>query len=86
MKYLVQGMESKRKIKLLLTQTKITSEKIQSALIDHYCRDFSIEDAAALNGLKRPNLYPAIEKLNIVAEFGEKYFEFKTYELNGTKQ
>ena len=86
MNYLAQGMESKEKIKLLFTMTKITRENLQGALIDHFCRDFCLSDAAALNGVKRPNLNPAIEKLNKVAEFAEKYFELKTYHLTSTKK
>lgn len=86
MNYLVQGMESKKKMELLFTMTKITRDNLQGALIDHFCRDFCLSDAAALNGVKRPNLNPAIEKLNEIAEFAEKYFELKTYHLTSTRR
>lgn len=82
MKYLVQGMESKKKIELLISATKIKRDKLVDAIFDHYCRDFDIASASVLNGIKQPNLTAACNTLNEVAEKFEKYFEIRTYELS----
>ena len=75
MKYLSQGMESRRKVHLLLSLTKITSCNITSAIDDHLIRNFSIGDAALVNGCKQANLTVAINTLNLVAEIVEKINE-----------
>lgn len=74
---LVCGMESKEKIDLLLSITKIESENLINALHDHFCLGKSSATAAALNGLTRTNMRPAIIKLNKIASFGESYHEIK---------
>ena len=78
MKYLSQGMESNKKIKLLLSLTGI-KENMQGAILDHLVGNFSIAQSAMLNGVLANNLSVAIKELNRVAEVNEKIYEEKTY-------
>lgn len=57
--------------------TKIDRDDLISALIDHFCNDFKVSDAASINNVKQPNMVDPISKLNEVAEFAENYFEYK---------
>ncbi|MDG1996107.1 MAG: hypothetical protein P8J14_06425 [Emcibacteraceae bacterium] len=93
MKYLVQGLEPKQKIELLVSMTKIDSENIISALIDHLNRNFSVNQSAMLNDCKQPNVAVALKSLNEMAEKVEKINELnranfkcsictKSYKLN----
>ncbi|MGB0938907.1 MAG: hypothetical protein ACPGTQ_15740 [Colwellia sp.] len=83
--YLARGMESPKKIDLLLSVTRITRPELISALKDYYCEGCSKVDAASFNGVKSQNLSSPIQKLNEVAEAFEKYIELKTNELNSSK-
>ena len=78
MKYLSQGMESNKKIKLLLSLTGI-KENMQGAILDHLVGNFSIAQSAMLNNILPNNLSVAIKELNRVAEVNEKIYEEKTY-------
>jgi len=51
MKFLTKGLESKNRINLLLQLTKIGSDNIKSALIDHLTKGLTENDAAMLNGV-----------------------------------
>jgi len=84
MKYLSQGMESKKKIELMLSLTK-TGENIRLAIVDHLVNNFPVGQAASLNGVKSNNLSVAISNLNKVAEVFEGLHELKMYEQNHTK-
>ncbi|SQD80433.1 PapB/FocB family fimbrial expression transcriptional regulator [Moritella yayanosii] len=67
MRILVQGLESKERVKLLLKLTKIDSENIQRALTDHLCKGHKEDDAAMLNDVPRQNFNRALKRLNDVA-------------------
>ena len=77
MKYLIRGQESKKKLDLLISLTKIDSENIIGGIYDHLNRNFSISNAASINNLSQPNLSVAINKLNKVAEIIEKINDLK---------
>lgn len=78
MKYLSQGQESNKKIKLLLELTSI-KENMQSGIYDHLVQNFSIAHSAMLNSLLPNNLSVAIKDLNKVAAVVEKINELNTY-------
>ena len=61
MKYLSQGMESNKKIKLLLSLTGI-KENMQGAILDHLVKNFSIAQSAMLNGVLANNLSVGVER------------------------
>ncbi|TKB53279.1 hypothetical protein [Ferrimonas aestuarii] len=67
MKYLLPGQENPTRIELLLSLTRITSEVIISAVIDHLCKGMSETDAAIINGTTQSNLNRAVTQLNAVA-------------------
>ena len=75
MQVLVQGLESKKRVKLLLKLTKIESENIQSALLEYLCTGLTIDDAAMLNDVPRQNFNRALKRLNEVAEVVERIKE-----------
>lgn len=78
MKYLMQGQESNKKIKLLLELTSI-KENMQAGIYDHLVGNFTISSSAMLNNLKSNNLSVAVKELNRVAEINEKLYELKVY-------
>ena len=78
MKYLSQGMESNKKIKLLLSLTGI-KENMQYGIYDHLVKNFSIAQSAMLNGVLANNLSVAIKELNRVAEIVEGINESNIY-------
>ena len=75
--YLCQGLESYRKIDLLLKLTRISSENMQMALSDHLANNFTVAQAASINNVNHSNLALAIKKLNAVAETVELLHELK---------
>ncbi len=75
--YLCQGLESYRKIDLLLKLTRISSENMQMALSDHFANNFTVSQASQINGVNHSNLLVAIKKLNAVAEVVELLHEIK---------
>lgn len=77
MKQLRNGGENREYICLLIALTSITSEGIQSALQDYFVAGWSESDAAALNGVKQPNLKKAIDRLNEVAETTTRIVDIK---------
>ena len=78
MKYLCKGQESLEDINLLL-QLSTTREDTQTGIIDHYVKNFSISQAATINGLNRGNLSVAIADLNKIAWIVEQINERKVY-------
>ncbi len=85
MRYLSQGLESRKKIELLLKTTRM-GEAIQAGIIDHLVNNFSVSDAARLNSLKSNNLSVAVKDLNATAEIFERLYELKVYELTNTNR
>ena len=84
MKYLMQGQESNKKIKLLLELTSI-KENMQAGIYDHLVGNFTISSSAMLNNLKSNNLSVAVKELNRVAEINEKLYELKVYGKSHTE-
>lgn len=77
MRYLSQGLESYRKVDLLLKLTRISSENMQMALSDHLANNFTVPNAAFINDVKVGNLRVALAKLNEVAKTVELINELK---------
>ena len=76
MKMLVRGMEPQARVDLIMQLTKIGSENIRSALIDHLSKGLSENDAAMLNDVPQQNFNRALKRLNEVAAVVEKIKEF----------
>ena len=72
MQVLTQGLEPKERVELLFKLTKVKSENIQNALIDHLCQGLSGDNAAILNDVQRQNFNRALKRLNTIAEIVEK--------------
>lgn len=75
MNYLMQGMESEKRVKLMLSLTKISSEPVKDALLEHLARGNTEAASAALNGVTQSNFNRALAKLNEVAGIIEKIKE-----------
>jgi len=67
MKFLTKGLEPEERINLLLQLTKIGSENIKSALVDHLTKGLAENDAAMLNDVSQQNFNRALKRLNYVA-------------------
>ena len=67
MKMLVRGFEPEKRVKLILRLTKIGSENIKTALIDHLSNGFSENDAAMLNDVPQQNFNRAFKRINEAA-------------------
>ena len=78
MKYLCKGQESLEDINDLLKLSN-TQEDTQTGIIDHYVKNFSVSQAASINGLNRGNLSVAITDLNRIAWIVEQINERKVY-------
>ncbi|SQD77838.1 PapB/FocB family fimbrial expression transcriptional regulator [Moritella yayanosii] len=75
MKFLTKGLEPEERINLLLQLTKIGSENIKSALVDHLSKGLTENDAAMLNNVSQQNFNRALKRLNGVAGIVEKVKE-----------
>jgi len=75
MKFLTKGLEPEERINLLLQLTKIGSENIKSALVDHLTKGFTENDAAMLNDVSQQNFNRALKRLNGVAAVVEQVKE-----------
>lgn len=75
MNYLISGFESKERVDLLISLTKINSEQLKDSIIDHLCAGHSEKDAVSLNGVTQSNFNRAMKKLNDVAGIVEKIKE-----------
>ncbi|KXO13292.1 hypothetical protein AKG98_3513 [Moritella sp. JT01] len=75
MKFLTKGLETEERINLLLKLTKIGSENIKIALVDHLTKGLTENDAAMLNGVSQQNFNRALKRLNTVAGVVEKVKE-----------
>jgi len=67
MKYLVCGFEPKDRVDLIISFTKMDSEDMHQAIIDHLVKGFTVSQSAKINGVAQSNLNRAITKLNIIA-------------------
>lgn len=75
MNYLLAGGESKERVQLLLSLTKINSESLQCAIEDHLVTGHSEKDAVLLNGVTQSNFNRAMSRINEVAGIVEKIKE-----------
>jgi len=75
MKFLTKGLEPEERINLLLQLTKIGSENIRSALVDHLTKGLTENDAAMLNDVSQQNFNRALKRLNDVAGVVEQVKE-----------
>jgi hypothetical protein len=75
MKMLVRGIEPQARVDLIMQLTKIGSENIRSALIDHLSKGLSENDAAMLNDVPQQNFNRALKRLNEVAAVVEEIKE-----------
>ena len=75
MKFLTKGLEPEERINLLLQLTKIGSENIKSALIDHLTKGLTENDAAMLNDVPQQNFNRALKRLNSIAGVVEQVKE-----------
>jgi len=67
MKYLVVGHESKARIDLLFKLTKIKSDDVKDAILDHLVRGHAEKIAVALNLVDQGNFNRGLARLNEVA-------------------
>lgn len=75
MLFISRGSETRERMELLLKLTKITSENMISAIIDHYVNGLRQEHAALLNGIKQQNLNRTVKRLNELAGVVEQIKE-----------
>lgn len=67
MKYLIRGGESKTRVDLIISLTKMDSENMISAIHDHLVKGYQDTDASLLNDVKLPNFNKAMVRLNEIA-------------------
>ncbi|QYK07600.1 hypothetical protein [Shewanella mangrovisoli] len=67
MNYLLPGFESKRRIELLLSLTRISSPDVIAALTLHYTSALPAERAAARHGIEVSNFVRGQKKLEQIA-------------------
>jgi len=72
MKMLLRGMEDKRRVELLLSLTKISSEPVVKAIFDHLVDGKTETGAAATNMIEQQNFNRAMIKLNRVTGIVEE--------------
>lgn len=82
MNYLLQGGESKERVDLLLSLTKISSEPIISAIHDYLVKGFDESDAVSLNSTTQSNFNRNMAILNKVAGTVESIKEIDWAKLN----
>ena len=75
MKLLHAASQSNERLDLLLSLTKISSSDIIKGLEYHLCKGFDISNAAALAGVKQPNLQRALNQLESVSQIVESIKE-----------
>ncbi len=68
MKYLLPGNETAKRVKLLISLTRIKSKPLIKAINQHLVNGKPETSAAILNGIPQPNFNRAMVKLNKVAE------------------
>lgn len=80
MKFLSKGLEPELRVNLLLRLTKIGSQNIKSALVDHLTKGLTENDAAMLNDVSQQNFNRALKRLNVVAGVVEQIKELDCYQ------
>lgn len=85
MNYLVSGLESKQRVELLLSLTKINSDALRDSIFDHLCVGHSEKDSAVINGVSQSNFNRAMKKLNDVASIVEKIKDLDWKHLKSVK-
>lgn len=75
MQRLLAGMESAKRVELLLSLTSIRSEGTRGAVLDHLVRGHAVAQAAALNGERDNNIRRALVTLEGVADTVEQIKE-----------
>ena len=84
MQFLTKGLEPEERINLLLQLTKIGSENIKSALVDHLTKGLAENDAAMLNDVSQQKFNRALKRLNGVTGVVEqiKALDFDKFTTN----
>jgi len=72
MKMLVRGLEKQKRVELLISLTRMSSETQKQAIIDHLVKGRSDTEAAFLNDVSQSNFNRAISRLNEIAGIVEK--------------
>lgn len=67
MNYLLSGSESKERVELLLSLTKINSEPLRNSITDHLCGGHPDKYAYSINDVAQSNFARAMKTLNEVA-------------------
>lgn len=67
MNYLLAGSEPAKRVELLLSLTRIDSEDVKSALLDHLVKGMNDANAIAIHGINKSNFSRALSRLNEVA-------------------
>lgn len=74
-RFLVAGTESLSRVKAIFKLTKIESEDVREAVIDHLVKGFDAKMSVARNGIDQPNFNRALRRLNEKAEVVEEIKE-----------
>lgn len=75
MQRLIPGIESEKRVELMLELTDITSSGIKSALVNHLTLGHPVETSALLSKVESSNVSRALASLNEVADIVEKIKE-----------
>tara|TARA_B100001059_G_scaffold1670_1_gene1427 strand:+ start:4788 stop:5033 length:246 start_codon:yes stop_codon:yes gene_type:complete len=76
MRYIIKGSEPRERVEMLLKFTKIKSENMKAAIVDHYVNGLKEAHAALLNNVKQQNLNKALKRLNEMAGVVEEIKEY----------
>ncbi len=85
MNYLLCGGESEERLRLLMTLTKMNSESMNDALVDHFVKGHSEKDCVIINRVTQSNFNRAVSRLNQVAETVEKIKEIDWQRFKSVK-
>jgi len=69
---LVSSQEPLLRVLLLLELTRIDSEDLRTAIVEHLSGGMSLKTAAETNGIKQQNFNRALKRVNEVATVVEK--------------
>jgi len=83
--YLLAGLEPKERIELLLKLTKINSEPLQVAIVDHLAKGLSEKEVVLLNDVTQSNFNRAMRRINGVVEIVEKIKELDLSKVKSVK-
>jgi len=72
MKMLVRGLECQKRVELLISLTRMSSEAQKQAIIDHLVKGRSETQAALFNDVSQSNFNRAISRLNEIAGIVEE--------------